>query len=123
MSAGITRLNTYANGKDLEKSNGDKIGAGDLPAPKILIEKVLTNVSGCDRIKVQKTKEKEMEETEMEKAMVIELMELYCDGAYSDYKRLQKENGDFDVATNAAFYRWMGAIEMAQEVCEQLDNI
>ena len=27
----------------------------------------------------------------MENAKVIELMDLFCDGAYSDYKRLQKE--------------------------------
>lgn len=33
-----------------------KNGAGILLAPKILFEKGLTNVSGCDRIKVQKTK-------------------------------------------------------------------
>lgn len=33
-----------------------KTGAGDLPAPKILFEKVLTNVSGCAKIRVQKTK-------------------------------------------------------------------
>ena len=56
MSAGITRWNTYANGKDREKLSGGKLRAGVLPALKILIEKVLTNVSGCDRIKVQKRK-------------------------------------------------------------------
>lgn len=99
-----------------------------MPALKILFEKVLTNVLGCDRIKVQKTKEKEMEETKMEKemvekAMVIELMELYCDGAYSDYRRLQKERGNTDIATTAAFHTWLGAVDMAREIREQLDNI
>ena len=33
-----------------------KKGAGILLAPKILCEKVLTNASGCDIIKAQKTK-------------------------------------------------------------------
>lgn len=60
---------------------------------------------------------------EIERAKVMNLMDLYCDGAYSDYKRLQKENGELDVATTAAFYKWMGAIEMAREMCEQLYNI
>ena len=59
----------------------------------------------------------------MEKAMVIELMELYCDGAYSRYKKLQKENGDLDIATTAAFHTWLGAVDMAREIREQLDNI
>lgn len=59
----------------------------------------------------------------METAKIIDLMSLYCDGAYSDYKRLQKENGELDVSTTAAFYKWMGAIEMAQELREQLYNI
>lgn len=59
----------------------------------------------------------------IERAKVIDLMELYCDGAYSDYKRLQKEKGEIDIATTAAFYKWMGAIEMAREMCEQLYNI
>ena len=65
----------------------------------------------------------EMEAKEMEIAKVIDLMSLYCDGAYSDYKRLQKEKGEFDIATSAAFYKWMGAIEMAREMCEQLYGI
>lgn len=56
-------------------------------------------------------------------AKVKDLMNLYCDGAYSDYKRLQKENGELDEATTAAFYKWMGAIEMARELCEELYNI
>ena len=56
-------------------------------------------------------------------AKVMDLMDLYCDGAYGDYRRLQKENGELDEATTAAFYKWMGAIEMAREMCEQLYNI
>ena len=60
---------------------------------------------------------------EIERAKVMDLMSLYCDGAYSDYKRLQKEKGETDIATTAAFYKWMGAIEMAREMCEQLYNI
>lgn len=60
---------------------------------------------------------------EIEIAKVMDLMDLYCDGAYSDYKRLQKENGELDEATTAAFYKWMGTIEMAREMCEQLYNI
>lgn len=60
---------------------------------------------------------------EIERAKVMDLMSLYCDRAYSDYKRLQKENSDFDMATTAAFYKWMGAIEMVQELSEQLNNI
>lgn len=59
----------------------------------------------------------------METTKIIDLMNLYCDGAYSDYKRLQKDNGELDEATTAAFYKWMGAIEMAQELSEQLYNI
>lgn len=59
----------------------------------------------------------------MENAKVIDLMNLYCDGAYSDYKRLQKEKGEIDIATTTAFYKWMGAIEMARDMCEQLYNI
>lgn len=38
-------------------------------------------------------------------AKVMDLMGLYCDGAYSDYRRLQKENGELDEATTAAFYK------------------
>lgn len=60
---------------------------------------------------------------EIERAKVMDLMSLYCDGTYSDYKRLQKEKGELDIATSAAFYKWMGAIEMAREMCEQLYNI
>ena len=56
-------------------------------------------------------------------AKVMDLMSMYCDGAYSDYKRLQKEKGETDIATSAAFYKWMGAVEMAREMCEQLYNI
>ena len=59
----------------------------------------------------------------MDNAKVIDLMSLFCDGAYNDYKRLQKEKGNLDVASTAAFYKWMGAIEMAQEISEQLNNI
>lgn len=59
----------------------------------------------------------------MENAKVIDLMNLYCEGAYSDYKRLQKEKGEIDIATTTAFYKWMGAIEMARDMCEQLYNI
>lgn len=59
----------------------------------------------------------------MENAKVIDLMNLYCDAAYSDYKRLQKEKGEIDIATTTAFYKWMGAIEMARDMCEQLYNI
>ena len=53
----------------------------------------------------------------------MDLMGRYCDGAYSDYKRLQKEKGETDIATTAAFYKWMGAIEMAREMNEQLYGI
>lgn len=53
----------------------------------------------------------------------MDLMGLYCDGAYSDYKRLQKEKGELDIATTAAFYKWMGAVEMTREMNEQLYNI
>lgn len=60
---------------------------------------------------------------EIERAKVMDLMSLYCDGAYGDYKRLQKEKGEIDIATTAAFYKWMGAIEMSREMCEQLYNI
>ena len=60
---------------------------------------------------------------EIERAKVMDLMGLYCDGAYSDYKRLQKEKGELDIATTAAFYKWMGAVEMTREMNEQLYNI
>lgn len=60
---------------------------------------------------------------EIELAKVMDLMDLYCDGAYSDYKRLQKEKGEIDIATTTAFYKWIDAIEMAREMCEQLYNI
>lgn len=60
---------------------------------------------------------------EIERAKVMDLMSLYYDGAYSDYKRLQKEKGETDIATTAAFYKWMGAIEMTREMNKQLYGI